>query len=110
MTAKHVFEEHALFPRKCLELVEPGFNGYSNLSKVECDEPKTKVSLYLLDLMAKEMKTIQKAVPEVHNVLVQKANEYVMQIQPNLQEGVKGTVGSFFLTKSCIIKSTASRG
>src|SRR3990167_8880206 len=96
----HLFSEHSQYPVRCLDLVEPELNSYSGLSKIERDPFKAKVALHLVDMMRQEMETIQKAVPEVHKVLVQKANEYVLQIQPNLQEGVKGSAGSHVLTFS----------
>lgn len=75
-------------------LVDPKDQSYTVLDSLVADDPRCKSALVLIDLILKELAIIDKTLPEVYASLVTKANEFMMQVRPALNENYKGASGN----------------
>lgn len=74
-------------------LVDPKDHSYTVLDSMTADDSRCKAALVLLDLVLKELTIIDKTLPDIYSSLVTKANEFMMQVRPALNDGYKGASG-----------------
>jgi hypothetical protein len=94
-----VIKNYAIpYSQPLYKIVDPKDDSFTVLNSMTADSQSCKAALILLDMLVKELAIIDKSVPEAYSTLLRKANEFMMQIKPALQEGYHGASGKFRLS------------